>query len=229
MKKLVIGIIAALAFAGAANASQPVMDDVVALQLNGFSPQTATIEVLNNGRSQISSVDLEATAVGNNISVDGSYDNVVAVQGNGFSSQTATVTISGNVIRTLEIDATAVGNNLSVDLDVKEANNGCLTGTCGHDNHVVALQGNLVSGQTATIDVSGNIFGNYDPELNATAVGNNISGTGIIGSLSGQINLASPQVASVSFVRNVGLTRPLNINATAVGNNLSVSTGGLGI
>lgn len=219
----------------------PDVADISVNQFNHDSPITATASVINNTPSgindeTITSIDVTASAIGNNASIDVSsnVDPVIgSIQGNQNSDHIAIGTISGNRIdlgadEIVELNVTAVGNNLSIDAE--DASN---TGTI----NLGSIQYNYDSPSIATGSIVGNGFGvnapgtgpgtttqpaGFDPKLTVTAIGNNLSTLApTTGSIT-QINRNSPVVASGLVSQNVGQVGPISVNVSAVGNNINI-------
>jgi hypothetical protein len=210
-------------------------------QFNHASPTTAVGSVINNvpsgvGDNTIDYINVNVTAVGNNAAIDisknGTAPVVGAVQGNQDGSiSTAAGTISGNRVdlidgEIVELNVTAVGNNLSIEND------------SGTKTTLGSIQFNYDSGATATGSIINNGFGvnppnmrptptpqvtrGRDPELNVTAVGNNLATVApTVGSMT-QINRGSPITATGTISGNIGAVGPVLLDVTAVGNNISI-------
>ena len=185
---------------------------------NNHATNITAVGTVNNN-SSTGDINVDVTAVGNNVSVDLSDISEVGVigvvQGNQETTVSAIGEINGNNIGVAEVElnTTAVGNNISisnVDTDVQP--------------NLGSVQFNYDTTISAEATINDNNFGvPRDPTVNVTAVGNNISSFDGTLSSTNQLNVNST-VSSVGQVNgNLGNIGPITVAVTSVGNNLSIS------
>lgn len=230
MKKSILAVSISLACAFAATTvsadfPEVIIDSEVYLNYDKNIDMTDAIN--------IPTVDLDEEAT---ISINQfNHDSPVRATGNVIGNTPSGV--GGQGITDLKVNVTAVGNNASVELNTNEEVIGAVQ---GNQNGGASASGNII-GNRVDLDDEGIV------ELNVTAVGNNLSISGVdgkdlegvvVGSM--QFNYDSPVTASGSIIGNgfgvdptgtptTPAIRPPGkdpkLAVTAVGNNLSTILG----
>lgn len=189
-------------------------------QFNHKAPQIVDIDIRRN--KKVDDIDIDGSALGNNLSAD-LVDSLVVVQGNQVGGQDIDVDIRRNRhLDEIDIDLTAVGNNADVVVldDVFLGN----------------AQFNKRSPVSIDVDIVKNNRHRYhphsfvlEPEIDLTAIGNNLSlegaPLGVTGIANVQLNKKSPISIDLDIRRNRGVVGDIDVDVTSVGNNLSVDTG----
>ncbi|MEI6439135.1 MAG: hypothetical protein WCO83_02910 [Alphaproteobacteria bacterium] len=168
----------------------------------------------------VGNVKVAGTAVGNNLSIDagaGTTGKIVNTQsfagyGDLLSSTvnvTGTTSTDGGFGGKLTVDNTAVANNASIKLGAC-----CTTAPAIENTQILSWD------RTAVTNVQlASVTGATD--INTTAVGNNLSVEGRIGSLSNNQTDSWASIQAISNVTLGALGAGLTIATTAVGNNAS--------
>ena len=183
---------------------------------NGF----VKAEVNAHIATAVGDVKVSGTAVGNNLSIDagaGTTGKIVNMQsfagyGDLLSSTvnvTGTTSTNGAFGGKLTVDNTAVANNASIKLGA------CCTTAPGIENTQTLSWDSTAITNVQLASVTG------AADINTTAVGNNLSIEGRIGSLTNNQTDSWASIQAISNVTLGALGAGLTIATTAVGNNAS--------
>lgn len=174
----------------------------------------ATVTAVNNlNVNNAASITASGTAVGNNISVDGSDTSYSTISNNqNFGSYGA------NVSSALNVQGKTVGGDVNLT-NAAIANNAQVTvGTAAVLNNSQTSYYDPQATTQASIGWAGG-----DLASSTTAVANNLSVTGRIQALNNnQSSTSNPVTATSNITANVG--GAVNVSATAIGNNINLKT-----